>query len=55
MNEILQPPEVTGAKSIQGSHFLNELNGRSVLKALSCLQNIAAPVAALGGPLRTLL
>ncbi|OLP92674.1 hypothetical protein AK812_SmicGene25481 [Symbiodinium microadriaticum] len=33
---------VTGAKSIQGSHFLNELNGRSVLKALSCLQNIAA-------------
>jgi len=32
---------VTGAKSIQGSHFLNELNGRSVLKALSCLQNIA--------------
>ncbi|CAE7207557.1 unnamed protein product [Symbiodinium pilosum] len=32
---------VTGAVSLQGSHFLNELNGRSVLKALRCLQNIA--------------
>ena len=51
-HEVLQLPEVTGAKSIQGSHFLNELNGRSVLKALSCLQNIAEPAAALGIPLQ---
>mmetsp|Transcript_3355 Transcript_3355/g.7926 ORF Transcript_3355/g.7926 Transcript_3355/m.7926 type:complete len:475 (+) Transcript_3355:2-1426(+) len=32
---------VTGKVSLEGSHFLNELNGRCVLKALTCLQNIA--------------
>ena len=35
--------EVTGAITLRGSMFLNELNGRSVLKGLACLQHVSAP------------
>ena len=34
--------EVTGAVTVKGSLFLNEMNGRSVLKTLQCLQSILA-------------
>lgn len=33
---------VTGAVTVKGSLFLNEMNGRSVLKTLQCLQSILA-------------
>ena len=37
---------VTGAVRMDGSLFLTELNGRSVLKGLAALQDVAQPLAA---------
>ena len=38
-----QITEVTGVVTVKGSLFLTELNGRSVLKTLRCLQSCTVP------------
>ena len=41
--QLSQITEVTGVVTVKGSLFLTELNGRSVLKTLRCLQSCTVP------------
>ena len=42
MPRHLPAAKVSGSSTVNGSLFLNEMNGRCIVKALSCLQNVEA-------------